>query len=70
MLEKTGAVTLTEEELIQVKSGTLPDRIKNTWDLSLGELESIIQTGNYQVTGGSCSINRPETPYWKLKPKP
>lgn len=51
MMEKTGAVSLTEEELIKAKSGVLPDRIKQDWDLTLPELESIIQTGNYQIVG-------------------
>lgn len=55
MLEKTGAVILTEEELIQAKLGTLPDRIKQTWDLSLEELSAIIQSGNYQTTGSKSS---------------
>jgi hypothetical protein len=61
MLEKTGAVTLTEEELIQAKSGILPDRIKQTWDLSLSELSSIISSGNYQTTGGSTSATLNKT---------
>lgn len=55
MLEKTGAITLTEEELIEAKSGTLPSRISQTWDLSLAELLVIIRSGNYQTIGGSTS---------------
>jgi hypothetical protein len=56
MLEKTGAVTLTEEELIQIRSGVLPQRIEQTWGLSLSELSSIISSGNYQTTG----VNSPD----------
>lgn len=51
MLEKTGMVTLTEEELIQIKMGTLPERLNREWSLTLEELKTIIQTNRYQVSG-------------------
>lgn len=55
MLEKTGAVTLTEYELVEAKSGILPIRISQTWGLSLDELLVIIRSGNYQSIGSSAS---------------
>lgn len=49
MLEKTGNVSLTQEELIQIQMKNVPERLKQTWDLSLSELESIISAGNYRL---------------------
>lgn len=65
MLEKTGALVLTEEELIQAKSGTVPDRISKSWGLSLSELEGIIRSGNYKTTGQTDpdSLNNFENNY-------
>jgi hypothetical protein len=55
MLEKTGNVVLTEEELITVKRGTMPKRILNEWGLSLSELQSIIASGSYKTIGTSST---------------
>ena len=51
MLEKTGNIRLTDEELIRIKSGDIPERIKLSWNLSLDELQSIILSGAYHVIG-------------------
>lgn len=61
MLEKTGAVALTKAEFSEANSGELPSRIKDEWGLSLEELQGIIRSGNYTISGGSKNVPKP----WK-----
>ena len=49
MLEKTGALILTRSELSQIQSGQVPDRIAQTWGLSLPELSAIIASSQYTL---------------------
>lgn len=56
-MEKTGAVTLTYEELCELKRGNLPTRLQETWELTLEELQTIIRSGNYRLTGTNSDDN-------------
>lgn len=47
MLEKQGKVVLTDEDLEEYNKGSVSDRIKRTWDLSLDDLKDVIETQQY-----------------------
>lgn len=47
MLEKTGQLKLTEEDLVKAKSGEVSERVKQTWGLTLKELQEAINSKDY-----------------------
>lgn len=47
MLEKQGKVVLTDEDLEAYNRGSVSDRIKRTWDLSLDELREVVDSQSY-----------------------
>lgn len=50
MLEKTGMLELTSDELEKVKKDKqLPDRLQKSWDLQPKELEEMVKAGEYRV---------------------
>lgn len=50
MMEKNGSLKLSPEEVKQIREGVVPDRIKDSWGLSLEELSVMIAAGDYQST--------------------
>lgn len=48
-MEKNGTILLTEEDLDEFKTGTVSQRVKETWDLSYDDLKKIIENKNYKV---------------------
>lgn len=50
MLEKTGMIELTAQELDAVKStGTVPPRIEAGWNLNTQDLQTLVKTGEYRL---------------------
>lgn len=49
MLEKTGMLALTKQELQEVKHGDISDRLQEAWSLSTEELEGMIKRGSYTL---------------------
>ena len=49
MLEKTGTIVLTSTEISQIIGGVLPDRIRETWGISLETAQQIVSGGSYTV---------------------
>lgn len=50
MLEKTGMIELTAQEVDAVKStGTVPPRIEAGWNLNTQDLQTLVKTGEYRL---------------------
>lgn len=50
MLEKTGMIELTAQELDAVKrTGTVPSRIESGWNLTTQDLQTLVKTGEYRL---------------------
>jgi hypothetical protein len=49
MIEKTGQVILTSDDLVQYQKGVVSDRIKNSWDFSLDQLKNIVENHEYRI---------------------
>lgn len=47
MLEKSGTITLTLEDLNELEKGKVSERIRSNWNLSLAELKEIVATNSY-----------------------
>ncbi|MNK09942.1 hypothetical protein D3C87_279510 [compost metagenome] len=47
MLEKQGKVVLTDQDLQEYNKGSVSDRVKRTWDLSLDELREVVESRQY-----------------------
>jgi hypothetical protein len=47
MLEKNGSIKLTEEDLLLVKQGSVPDRVASTWDVTSEQLQEVVKTNDY-----------------------
>jgi len=56
MLEKTGTIRLTSEDLIQAEKGIVSQRVKDTWNLSHEQLQEVIQNKAFTTT----SIGSPQ----------
>jgi hypothetical protein len=59
MLEKNGTMRISEEDVFLVKSGSLPDKIKHTWDLTLEEIQEVV-TNNRYVKVDTIKSNPPK----------
>jgi hypothetical protein len=47
MLEKNGTIVLTQEDLEAYNQGLVSDRLKQLWQLSFEELQTIVNNANY-----------------------
>ena len=47
MIEKSGSIILTEDDLRQYNVGVVSDRIRNTWGLSLADLKDVIESKQF-----------------------
>jgi hypothetical protein len=50
MLEKSGEIVLTEEEIKKSKKGVVSKRIQEDWGLTAEQLSEIVEDNNYKVT--------------------
>lgn len=50
MLEKSGEVILTDEDVKKSKEGVVTQRIKENWGFTLDELTKIVENNNYIIT--------------------
>jgi hypothetical protein len=46
-LEKSGTIQLTEEDVLLAKQGVVSDRVKETWGLTLQELQEVVNNNDY-----------------------
>lgn len=50
MLEKTGMIELTAQELDAVnRTGKVPSRIELGWNLNTQDLQNLVKTGEYRL---------------------
>jgi hypothetical protein len=49
MLEKSGTIVLTNEDLQDLRLGLVSERVKSTWDLTLQQLQEIVEQNNYTI---------------------
>jgi hypothetical protein len=47
MLEKSGTITLTLEDLDEFHKGKVSDKIQSTWGLSFEDLKKIVASNDY-----------------------
>lgn len=47
MLEKSGTITLTLQDLEELRRGKVSDRVKATWGLTLVELQEVVTKKDY-----------------------
>lgn len=48
-MEKSGTITLLQQDLEEYYQGTVSDRVRELWDLTYDELKDIILTGSYTL---------------------
>lgn len=46
-MEKSGKVTMTEEELVDLQKGKVSERLEKAWDLSYNELCEVVKNKLY-----------------------
>lgn len=46
-LEKSGTIQLTEEDILLARKGIVSDRVKQTWGLTLAELQEVVDNNDY-----------------------
>ncbi len=49
ILEKHGKLVLTEKEYKEIQKGTVPERVKEGWDVNLAEAREMLQCSFYEV---------------------
>lgn len=49
VLEKHGKLVLSEKEYREIQKGTVPDRVKEGWDVNLAEAREMLQCSFYEV---------------------
>jgi hypothetical protein len=47
MMEKNGAVQLTEDDLSLVKLGSVPEGVKDAWDFTLKQIQEVVANNDY-----------------------
>lgn len=47
MLEKSSTITLTKEEVQQVKVGKNPERLEKDWGLKYNDSRDLVDQGNF-----------------------
>lgn len=50
MLEKSGTIQLTQEDLAEAKKGVVTQRVKDTWNLDAVQLQEIITNNAFTTT--------------------
>jgi len=55
-MEKTGSLLITSDEYFQIKTGVIPERIKQNWGLSLADLSVIIENKQFQLTDANPTV--------------
>ncbi len=49
MLEKSGTIVLTTEDLQDLRLGLVSERVKSTWGFTLQQLQEIVKNNNYTI---------------------
>lgn len=50
-LEKSGTIQLTKDDINLAKSGIVSERVKQTWGLTLQQLQEVVNNNDYnQIT--------------------
>lgn len=49
MLEKSGSIVLTKEDLDDLRLGLVSERVKSSWGLTLEQLQEIVSNNNYTI---------------------
>lgn len=49
VLEKHGKLVLSEKEYKEIQKGTVPERVKETWDVNLAEAREMLQCSFYEI---------------------
>lgn len=49
MLEKSGTILLTKEDLEEYGNGRVSDRLQEEWGMSYEELRFVVENNNYKV---------------------
>lgn len=47
MLEKSGTISLTSQDLEELREGKVSERVKATWGLTLVELQEVVKNNDY-----------------------
>lgn len=47
MIEKSGSIVLTPDDIEQYNAGIVSERIRQTWGLSLDDLKAIIESNQF-----------------------
>jgi hypothetical protein len=50
MLEKSGAVVLTDEDVKKSEEGVVTKRVQETWGLNIEELQEVVKSKDYKIT--------------------
>ncbi len=50
MLEKSGTITLTDEDIYELQNLKVSERVRSNWNLSLEELQEIVASNSYVST--------------------
>lgn len=48
-LEKSGTIQLTEDDINSAKSGIVSERVKQTWGLTLEQLQEVVNNNDYNT---------------------
>jgi len=57
MLEKSGSIVLTQNDLDKYRREEVSDRVKQTWGLTLVQLQEVIETNNYVLMDNTTKVN-------------
>ena len=49
MLEKSGSIVLTKEDLDDLRLGLVSERVKSSWGLTLEQLQEIVRNNDYTI---------------------
>lgn len=50
MLEKSGTIILTDEDLKELKEDKVTKRVKDNWGLNLEQLKEVVENNEYTTT--------------------
>ena len=48
MLEKSGTIVLTDEDLKELKDGKVSKRVEDNWGLSVEQLKEVVKNNEYK----------------------
>lgn len=49
MLEKSGSIVLTKEDLDDLRLNLVSERVKSSWGLTLEQLQEIVRNNDYTI---------------------